>query len=1467
MPPLPSGYSAATNPAIAGLSYADGFTKFHLVITLSGAAGPDTPAIAVVPVQFIDLSPSSSPTPSRTAAPRSPSRTPIPTQSPGASPSSTPSGTPSGTPSPSSASEPFYSLVQDVTKQGSASLTLVAQWQWDPNAPTSAAVNLRALVRSAPQLSWVASVAAGASGQTPSWLQLGSGAHKQGSAAAASLQQLQLQLAGPSLVPGVYRATVTVQVDTSRTYPGDGRAGRLSSASLAPLSIRVVLTVTAPKAVLSPSVLEQSVLPGDGVVVEVLVQNTGGGSLSFAVSAAAQPAWLGFCNTTTSITGALRPHVCVGAVSALSPAQSSTAVPGVQSVTGSAAAASSSTLLVLLQPARNQSGVFPSQLQISTNEFSASDRVTTRLLGVNMRATLSSIVPRVVSITGRPGETVFGRVIVSDISLDADLLVQVLAPSAPSTAGRRPWLQVLTNQPSFRLPASNGQGTVQLAVRIGTSSNCSAMPPGVVCGAAGVHSTELKMELRAVPLPNIAGSALASALFAYFETVTVPVQVTVVAGAASSRSQLGIPANAAAMHPRLLSQVKQIVVKDATGANIFVDVVPANLPGVSFVVGESAGLAAVEPRDLANNTIAKTSRQLPNLVQLTRDAAQSKLSSRVISAEKTVALRVGPLGLGNAAAHVTLRGHALGSSGPSGVLVLGPTCDAPSQQLSTSRLECVCAGGYARTVGSTVSSAGTGSGLRCTACPTGQFRLPEADPAEPCLPCPSGQFALASGKGCSQCPASHVDCGSGTATIDNGFWCETCVSDLQYSSGNSELAARHRSALSSIQREHGVPVASTGASRRQLQDEAGTSTPAATLVSADSVLLQCSPADACERRSSNGSSTVVCAEGHRGVLCGECRTGWVRAGSEAMCAECPDGNAGLVQAIATSLILGIVVVYLAVKPASSSRGPGAMYSGVFRILLTWGQTLGVLRAARLPPRSSMDAALDAMSGLSVGVSTSSPQLQCLTQLGFYNRLCVSLALPLGAMLLPYLTVMLYWAAAHTLRKRPNKASSRLRPVLQPAQQPGGSKALQPATKHDKAPPSGGAAAAVLAAPDSILDDTAVRGGTVTKAAPQHSDGQHQGRGAWDSSFRAAEQQTESATHISMASVNVGPAAARAEETPHVKLSPKTHLGKPTRRFSRREVNETALRITLVLLLLLHFGIVETCLRALDTLDTPMFGFTFLRADVSVGSFDGAAFSFGQLLAVLGLLVWGFGIPTLGAVVLYRNRRRLHSSHTIALYGSLYEGMRVPSPEDIEGASAMKPVQLRAALGSQPNFWYWELLVAIPRKLLLAIAVAAIRTPALQASVILMVLSTALVLQMAAAPYVTRSLNALETLSLAVLWLTAFSGLVLADGDDLAQGVVVAVEGLVAGVNLTFLVGTATVVVVAFAASVAASRRAAGSWVVTGDALSEHEDDAAGLCCFWPCRYGTRRGCTGWLIAVGAMEPPVARYKAQLDTAA
>jgi hypothetical protein len=235
-----------------------------------------------------------------------------------------------------------------------------------------------------------------------------------------------------------------------------------------------------------------------------------------------------------------------------------------------------------------------------------------------------------------------------------------------------------------------------------------------------------------------------------------------------------------------------------------------------------------------------------------------------------------------------------------------------------------------------------------------------------------------------------------------------------------------------------------------------------------------------------------------------------------------------------------------------------------------------------------------------------------------------------------------------------------------------------------------------------------------------------------------------------------------------------------------------------------------------------------------------------------------------------------------MYGGLYEGVRVPTVEFAHHLSGshqdeeMTPTELHAALEGQPNFWYWELLVAVPRKLLLAVIVTVVRTPLLQATLLLMVLTLALVLQVAARPYLTLSLNSVETLSLVTLWASAFAGLVLADvtARDLSDTVENVVQTCVAVTNGAFVFGTLLVLAAAVAAGLALSRHETRLWVVqmqravnlqqampgaehAGDGGDDVEEEA-GHCLAWPCTLGSKRGLLAWGAYLGCVPVHLAR---------
>lgn len=179
------------------------------------------------------------------------------------------------------------------------------------------------------------------------------------------------------------------------------------------------------------------------------------------------------------------------------------------------------------------------------------------------------------------------------------------------------------------------------------------------------------------------------------------------------------------------------------------------------------------------------------------------------------------------------------------------------------------------------------------------------------------------------------------------------------------------------------------------------------------------------------------------------------------------------------------------------------------------------------------------------------------------------------------------------------------------------------------------------------------------------------------------------------------------------------------------------------------------LRILRLYDVPVLGARLLASDLRYGDMDDE-FVASQALAVVGLVVFGFGLPVLGTALLWRHSTPLSlaSRHTRGYFGALYDGHRVG--------------QLRSDGSAERNLWFWELLVVVPRKMLLAMVVALVSQPVGQAALLVLVLTCALVLQMWLQPYTLPLMNSVESAGLASLVFASLGGLMLLDSDADAE---------------------------------------------------------------------------------------------------
>lgn len=152
---------------------------------------------------------------------------------------------------------------------------------------------------------------------------------------------------------------------------------------------------------------------------------------------------------------------------------------------------------------------------------------------------------------------------------------------------------------------------------------------------------------------------------------------------------------------------------------------------------------------------------------------------------------------------------------------------------------------------------------------------------------------------------------------------------------------------------------------------------------------------------------------------------------------------------------------------------------------------------------------------------------------------------------------------------------------------------------------------------------------------------------------------------------------------------------------------------------------------------------------------------------------------------------------------------------------------------EANLWFWELLVVIPRKVLLAIIVSLVTRPSTQASLVMLVLAVSLVLHVMTQPYLLPVMNIVETAALGTLLLASMSGLMLLDSDkdgSIEEPVQIALLVTVG----TFAVGTFALTVRDVVHVLAQNARAAAA------AAGQRRPPA----CWWLCGVGwcARSGC-------------------------
>jgi len=1408
MPGWPNPTAGATQISITSDAGVSMSCDMLLKITLVGSSG--LTASAIIPVVIVPLPvagasiaplPSAAPSSAPLVAPSSsgtPAATPStsPTTRPSQSPGASPSATPSGTPAPLPLLEVFPRSLSVTVPFGQ-----------------SASVLRTIIVRSSSTTTWSAAVAGG------------SGAVRvitvlPGSKPALNVfsHTLQLQIATSELRPGTISRTIVITPAHPQSLGSFG--GRATADSLQPIAVSVSIQVAAPRSKLSPDVIFVSQLPGTSTSTQLRIANTGSAPLLWRLPTQPGLPWLALKVITPSgATGCAAARQF--AVNALG--NCSYVVSGSAALNGTVAAGLSTLVeLHTVSADASVSGVFTGRLGLETNVPGS----PTAVVSVTMRATLISAIPRAVKVAVPPGGSGKALFRLDSLTPDADLVSTLITSGVPAwmQVSSGIGLQSATLQSTggvqfvaVRVSHGGDECSSPRPSLVYTAGSMLCMPNG----QRSMTST-LQFAITARPLDN--STQVRRDLASFSDTISVPVTVslidqaiqeptsgmhfsTQVMTAAGSTVPGNQPTQGAhlALLPASRTKLNRLWLVSRDGAH---DAAKASqvLPQLHMYLPQSPRSSAQTGASPLVSSFAALNASHVGLNLLTRT--------------------VGSVLLLSTAGGSVLGASARNLSRMICTEVVSPRCDPLSQVLSSDLLNCECSPGFqlASLTGNTTAEAGTclpcGSGsirpaasspaAACTPCQADSFASTDRTQ---CLRCPGAGFTCAggvlrprSGTWCPTCIPSEADF-------------------PQNAKLRQRMVAAGVEAGAFVQ---SVSVVQAAGSSRRLQNSSSETALVrqgmGSYISDDGSVLTCQPAQACQPITDD--SGVQCAPGHSGIACGECIPGWGRASAEQLCSECGDATSALLSAVALWVLnVGIVLVLglkkdesgkqtdtptvaspavqAAVRAVSShSRPQGVAATGLFRLVSSWAQVYALLLGSRIPPRTAIDSVLATVSATSMGFSSSSQSMQCAFAMTPYMQLYVSMALPVTVVLLPALAVLAYNAcrcqapvaapaAAYSpksdtiddagvqLAAAASPTSSRsesgvstkatpaeLKPVqaelvddsthvkvtaLLDANDESSTDAGQSLLAVSAVPISLGGAAnprsmrrAFMSADEAFVDNTQARGDVVLTVPSRSSARAVSAEPAAKGAAAAAESGT---LHMH----TLAPAAAHRPCDTYVTRTASRHSKAHVAPSPAELCRQRGTRIGILLLLLLHFGIVDTCLRVLRLYDVPVLGARLIAANLQFGDMDDE-FALARLLASLGLAIFGIGLPLAGTCVLCRSRspHQLNRPDTKAYFGALFDGYKVG--------------QRRPDGKRESNLWFWELLVVIPRKVMLAIIVSLVTRPSTQASLVMLIMSSSLVLHVLTQPYLLPVMNIVETAALSTLLLASMSGLMLLDSE-------------------------------------------------------------------------------------------------------
>lgn len=442
--------------------------------------------------------------------------------------------------------------------------------------------------------------------------------------------------------------------------------------------------------------------------------------------------------------------------------------------------------------------------------------------------------------------------------------------------------------------------------------------------------------------------------------------------------------------------------------------------------------------------------------------------------------------------------------------------------------------------------------VRILGCPPGQAPVGFA-----CKPCRDGLFSRGGAdRECNACPRRGAACRGGSLLLAQGFYRPPSEAALPIAS-NSTLIP--------------YPIAGT--------------------------CLFNSSADGVASTVAGGAFT--CAEGYSGPLCSVCdrSNGYARFG--AACGRCwSPAASGLVVALAIIAIVAALIIVAAMSGSQGSRSPGSI---ALRILLTYVQSLGAIRAFRAGGSELFKQAFSFTEIVSASPFSSGP-IDCALGWSWLTRFLVTETMPF----LAAVGVILCFLVLITARSaRCNAAATKLCRSCS-ARRSGKSvvaaSALPPAQATSTPSPAIDSSAAVPTASSSASSNS-----TASTSASAS--------GGWRASIHAFWLQRKHVT------------------------------------------------VTIYLLAFGFAPMVTTAFRALDCDEEAIDGVRYLHSDRTVAC-DSRAHSFARAVAISVIIIVGVGFPLWLFLSLWRaSVRKLQQPGFRAAWGSLSDGYRWLSDKD------------------------------------------------------------------------------------------------------------------------------------------------------------------------------------------------------------